>query len=144
MKSSEFTVADALWWDRKMLIADITKANLRGSPWFAKWALKALDDPLMPYYCDAPLLAVTEYLHDKHCEIDGPFKIVMTVKTIDGDKRVYTVQIGEMNFATKDFQDVLDEIGRPTALKLVREAAKELKFEEVISVSAYVEEVEEQ
>lgn len=141
MKTEEITIGNALWWDKRMLISEITKPDLQRGPLCAACVLKALEDPTTNYYSDAPLLAITEYLHDKQCDIDGPFKVVMKVRTIEGKGFMYNVLISEINFATKDMVDLQCHLARPTALKLIRQAAQELKFEEIEYVSAYVEEV---
>lgn len=101
--------------------------------------LQAMNSAYTMYCEDAPAMAMTKYLHDKQCDIEGPFKVVMKVRTTEGKGRMYCVTITEINFATKDMLDLLQELVRPTALKLVRQAAQELKFGEVEYVTAYVE-----
>ena len=125
-----------------MLVAEKRKHHAGCKSWCTRIPLEGQELTTM-YYCDAPEAAMLEYLHDKHWEINCPFKVVMTVKTKKGEEHVYTVQIGEMNFATKDLDELRIHIVQPTALKLIRQAANELEFNKVISVTSYVEEVEE-
>lgn len=140
MKPEKFTVSidRALWWDRNMLLREIEKPELRGSM-LRKALLLAMDSPHTQYCEDAPAMAMVNYLHRKQCEIDSPFTVVMKVRTVDGKEHKYTVCVGEMNFATKNLEDLVQELVRPESLKLVRGAAKELKFEEVALVTSYVE-----
>ena len=121
-----------------MLVAEKCKHHAGCKSWCCKIPLEG-QELTTTYYCDAPVDAMLEYLHDKHWEINGPFKVVMTVKTKKGEEHVYTVQIGEMNFATKDIDELRIHLVKPTALKLIRQAANELEFKKVISVTAYVE-----
>lgn len=138
MKSHEVTVDNALWWEKRMLLKEMEKSEWRGSM-CSKAVLKAMNSPFTTYCEDAPSLAMIAYLREKQCEIDGTFKVVMKVRTKEGKGRMYSVTINEMNFATEDLLDLIREIVEPTAVKLVRGAAKEMKFEEVASVTAYVE-----
>lgn len=138
MKSAELTIDNALWWDKQMLLKEMEKSEWRGSM-CSKAVLKAMNSAYTTYCEDAPAMAMTDYLNKKQCDIDGPFKVVMKVRTTEGKGHMYSATITEMNFATKDMVDLLRELVRPTTLKLVRQAAKELKFEEVASVTAYVE-----
>lgn len=137
---TEVTIDNALWWDKRMLLKEMEKSEWRGSM-CTKAVLEAMNSPYTKYCEDAPSLAMTSYLQKKQCEIDGPFKVVMKVRTKEGKGRMYTVSIGEKNFATKDMLDLIRELVHPQALKLIKQAAKELKFEEVASVTAYVEDV---
>lgn len=139
MKSSEFTVDKAFWWAPNMLVAEKPEHHAHGQVWCSKIPLKDKDVLTTTYYCEAPTEAMTEYLNKKQCDIDGPFKVVMTVKTKKGEEHVYNVQIGEMNFATKDLDELQTHLVNPTVLKLMRQAGNELKFNEVVSVTAYVE-----
>lgn len=143
MKTSEVTVDKAFWWAPGMLVAEKIKHKSHKQCWITLSPLNAQDVLTTTYYWDATKLAMAQYLHNKHWEIDGPFKVVMTVKTKKGEEHVYTVQIGEMNFATKELEELMTHIVRPTALKLIRQAANELEFKNVVSVTSYVEEVEE-
>ena len=142
MKTKEFTIEKAFWWANGLFVAEKRKHHAGCRSWCTIVPLEAQDVLTTPYYYDAPAEAMTEYLNKKQCDINGPFKVVMTVKTKKGEEHVYTVKIGEMNFATKDLDDLTYELVHPTALKLVKQAANELEFKKVISVTAYVEEVE--
>ena len=142
MKTKEFTVDKAFWWAPNMLVAEKRKHHAGCKSWCTRVPLKAEDVLTTTYYCEAPAEAMTEYLNKKQCDIDGPFKVVMTVKTKNGENHVYNVQIGEMNFATKDLDELHTHLVQPTVLKLIRQAANELGFKKVISVTSYVEEVE--
>ena len=102
MKTEEIAIGNALWWDKRMLISEITKPDLQRGPLCAACVLKALEDPTTNYYSDAPILAMTEYLHDKQCDIDGPFNVVMKVRTTEGKGRMYRVTINEINFARSE------------------------------------------
>lgn len=133
------TIEKAFFWAPGMLVSDDKTPGLRGKSWYTLVPLKG-QELTTTYYYEAPEEAMLEYLHDKQWEINGPFNVVMTVKTKKGEEHVYTVQIGEMNFATKDIDDIRNSLVIPTALKLVREAANELRFNDVLSVTAYVEE----
>lgn len=135
---TEVTIDKALWWDKQMLLKEMEKSEWRGSM-CSKAVLDAMNSVYTVYCEDAPALALTEYVHKKHCDINGPFKVVMKVRTKEGKGFMYSVQITEINFATKDMLDLVRELVHPTALKLVRQAAKELKFEDVALVTAYVE-----
>lgn len=143
MKTSEFTVDKAFWWAPGMLVAEKIKHKSHKQCWITLAPLNAQDVLTTTYYCEAPADAMTEYLQKKQCDIDGPFNVVMTVKTKKGEEHVYTVQIGEMNFATKDLDELHTHLIQPTVLKLLREAANELEFKNVVSVTSYVEEVDE-
>ena len=138
MKSAEVTIDNALWWDKQMLLKEMEKSEWRGSM-CSKAVLNAMNSAYTMYCEDAPSLAMTDYLRKRQCDIEGPFKVVMKVRTTEGKGRMYSVTITEINFATKDMVDLLQELVYPTAMKLVRQAANELKFEEVASVTAYVE-----
>lgn len=142
MKTKEFTIDNAFWWGPNMLVLSKRKHHAGCKSWCTRIPLEGLESTAT-YYCEAPAEAMTEYLHKKQCDIDGPFNVVMTVKTKKGDVHVYTVQIGELNFATKDLDELYTHLVQPTALKLLREAAKELEFKKVISVTSYVEELED-
>lgn len=141
MKTKEFTVDKAFWWAPNLMVAEKRKHHAGCKSWCFKIPLEK-DELTTTYYCDAPAFAMTEYLHKKQCDINSPFKVVMTVKTKKGEEHVYTVQIGEMNFATKDLDELYTHLVQPTVLKLIRQAGNELEFDEVVSVTAYVEEVE--
>lgn len=143
MNSTECTVENAFWWAPNMLALEKRKHHAGYKSWCTRVPLKEEDVLTTTYYCDAPKLAMAHYLHDKHWEIDGPFKVFMTVKTKKGEEHVYTVQIREMNFSTKEFEDFMTHLVRPTALKLIRQAANELEFKKVVSVTAYVEDDDE-
>lgn len=143
MKTKEFTVEKAFWWACGMLVAEKTKHHSQNKSWCCRVPLEG-KELTTTYYCDAPVEAMTEYLNKKQCDINGPFKVVMTVKTKKGEEHVYTVQIGEMNFATKDLDELHTHLITPTVLTLMRQAANELEFKKVVSVTAYVEEVEEE
>lgn len=134
----EVTVYNALWWDKQMLLKEMEKSEWRGSM-CSKAVLNAMNNVETTYCKDAPSLAMTEYLHKKNCDIDGPFKVVMKVMTKDGKGFMYSVSISEINSSSKDIVDMVRELVQPTALKLVRQAANELKFEDVKSVTAYVD-----
>lgn len=138
MKSAEITIDNALWWDKQMLLKEMEKSEWRGSM-CSKAILNAMNSAYTMYCEDAPSLAMTDYLRKRQCDIEGPFKVVMKVRTTEGKGRMYSVTITEMNFATKDIVELLQHLVRPTAMKLIIQAAKELKFEEVASVTAYVE-----
>lgn len=138
MKSEEITIDSALWWDKQMLLKEMEKSEWRGSM-CSKAVLKAMNSAYTMYCEDAPAMAMTDYLRKRQCDIEGPFKVVMKVRTTEGKGRMYSVTISEINFATKDMVDLLQHLVHPTAMKLVLQAAKELKFEEVASVTAYVE-----
>lgn len=141
MKTKEFTVEKAFWWANGMLVAEKAKHHAGCKSWCVKIPLEK-DVLTTTYYEDAPISAMTEYFDKKQCEIDGPFNVVMTVNTKKGEKHVYTVQIGEMNFATKDLVELQTHLVHPTVLKLMRQASNQLEFKKVISVTSYVEEVE--
>lgn len=138
MKSAEITIDNALWWDKSMLLKEMEKSEWRGSM-CSRAVLNAMNSAYTMYCEDAPSMAMTKYLHDKQCDIDGPFKVVMKVRTTEGKGRMYSVTITEMNFATKDMVELLQHLVHPTVLKLVKQAAQELRFDEVASVTAYVE-----
>ena len=144
MKTKEFTIDNAFWWAPNMFVLEKRKHHSGCKSWCTRVTLKAEDVLTTTYYCEAPAEAMTEYLHKKQCDIDGPFNVVMTVKTKKGEEHVYTVQIGEMNFSTKDLDELHTHLIQPTVLKLLRQAADELEFNKVISVTAYVEEVTEE
>lgn len=137
MKSSEVTIDNALWWDKQMLLKEMEKSEWRGSM-CSRAVLNAMNSAYTTYCEDAPAMAMTDYLCKKQCDIDGPFKAVMKVRTKEGKGFMYSVTITEINFATKDMVDLLQELVRPTALRMVRQAAKELKFEDIAYVTAYV------
>lgn len=138
MKSAEITIDNALWWDKQMLLKEMEKSEWRGSM-CSRAVLNAMNSAYTMYCEDAPSMAMIDYLKKKQCDINGPFKVVMKVRTTEGKGRMYSVTITEINFATKDMLDLLQELVKPTAMKLVRQADKELKFGEVASVTAYVE-----
>jgi hypothetical protein len=135
MKTKEFTVDKAFWWAPNLRVAE--KPGCKS--WCTRIPLEG-QELTTTYYCDAPVEAMTEYLNKKQCDINGPFKVVMTVKTKNGEEHVYNVQIGEMNFATKDLDELHTHLVQPTVLTLVRQAGNELEFNKVVSVTAYVEE----
>ncbi len=139
MKSSEVTLDKAFWWAKGMFVAEKRKHHAGCKSWCTKVPLKAEDVSTTYYYYDAPAIAMLEYLRNKHFEINGPFTVVMTVKTVDGESHVYNVSIGEINFATKELDGLYDDLVKPTALKLIKAAADELEFKKVISVTTYVE-----
>ena len=121
-----------------MLLKEMENSKWRGSM-CSKAVLDAMNSAYTMYCDDAPAMAMIGYLHKKQCNIDGPFKVMMKVRTTEGKGFMYSVLISEINFATKDMVDLLRELVHPTALKMVKQAAKELKFEDVASVTAYVE-----
>jgi len=142
MKSSEITVDKAFWWAPNLLVAENPKHHEGYKSWCTRVPLEG-QELTTTYYCEAPAEAMTEYLNKKQCDIDGPFKVVMTVKTKNGENHVYNIQIGEMNFATKDLDELHTHLVQPTVLKLIRQAGNELEFKKVISVTAYVEDDDE-
>ena len=123
-----------------MLLKEMERSEWRGSM-CSKAVLTAMNSAYTMYCEDAPSMAMIDYLRRKQCDINGPFKVMMKVRTTEGKGLMYSVLISEINFATKDMVDLIREIVHPTALKMVKQAAKELKFEEVASVTAYVEDV---
>lgn len=134
----EVTVDNALWWDKGMLLKEMEKSKWRGSM-CSKAVLNAMHSVYTTYCEDAPSLAMTEYLNKKNCDIDGPFKVVMKVRSKDGKGFMYSVSINESNSETKDIVELIRELVQPTALTLVTQAANELNFEDVKSVTAYVD-----
>lgn len=137
---NEVTIERALWWNKAMLLREMEKSGWSGG--MCGEAILEAMNRLETMYCeDAPALAMTSFLKEKQCDIRGPFTVYMKVKTKQGKGYIFNVSIGEINFATKDMVDFQRELVRPTSFKLVRQAAKELKFEDVLSVTAYVDEV---
>lgn len=141
MKLSEFTIEKAFFWAPGMLVSDDKTPGLRGKSWYTIVPLKPEDALTKSYYYEAPEEAMLDYLLHKQLEIDSPFNVIMMVKTKNGKNHIYTDTIGEINFATKDIDDIRDSLVIPTALKLVRKAANDLKFKDVLSVTACVEEL---
>ena len=94
------------------------------------------------FFSDAIELAMVEYrhLHNKFCA--ATVLIAFDVLTNAGDNLVYTTNIDVSEFHnTTDLFDFTKEIMRPTSLKLVNRAIKDSKFENVLSVTAYVGEI---
>lgn len=141
MKSSEFTIEKAFFWAPGMLVSDDKTHGMRGKSWYTIVPLKPEDVLTKSYYYEAPEEAMLDYLLHKQLEIDSPFNVIMMVKTKNGKNHIYTDTIGEINFATKDIDDIRDSLVIPTALKLIRKAANDLKFKDVLSVTACVEEL---
>ena len=138
MKTKERTAVNALSWDKLVLLKELSDPeNLRGLN--LKWVMQKINDPYTVYYSDAPKVAIMEYLVAKHCILKTPFKAVLKVKTKDGKAYMYTREVTEMNFGSEELEDLIIGLVNPMASSLIGAARRDVKFENVAQVSAYVE-----
>ena len=142
MKTEGITIADAFAWDKQVVCMNLMKENNKSFIAFGMNIAKVLDDYNLTYYSDAVKLAVTEYIVKKKCVLDRTIKIIMTVKTKDGIDHPYNIVAGDFFGTASDMDTLQQDISKPTAIKLIRFASKEIPFADVDSVSCYVEEVD--
>lgn len=141
MKTKEITVADAFAWSKQVLLAKLKKDKGDYIVLDADVAL-TLKDPETRYYEGAVDEAIFEYYFEKDRVFDRDFKIVMTVKTKDGADHPYSITITQINLKSTDPYVINQELIKPSTMKLVRLASKEIPFADVKSVSCYVEELD--
>lgn len=141
MKTEEITIKDAFAWDRQVIVQTLILKNNSSFILGDVNIARVIADPTTVYYSDAVKLAVTEYIVKKKCVLVNDIKVVMTVKTKDGIEHPYSMSAGRFFTPDSDLDTLQHELAKPTALKLIRFAAKEIPFADVESVSCYVEEV---
>ena len=129
----------AFAWDKQILIAKMAKDKANGTLSGDFNLSQVLNNPYTAYFSDAPRNALTVYFKEHQCDIRGPFTVYLKVKTKQGKGYIYKLSICEMNFATKDILDLIKEVAIPQSIKIVREAAKEIPFSDVVEVTSYVE-----
>lgn len=140
MKTKERTAVNALAWDKLVLLKELSDPeNLQGLD--LKWVLQKMNDPYTVYYSDVPKVALMEYLVAKNCVIRTPFKIVLKVRTKSGKGYMYSRAVIEPNFGSEDLVDLIKELVNPMASAMIAQARRDVKIEEVASVSSYVEDV---
>ena len=142
MKTEGITIADAFAWDRQVIAQTLILKNNSSFILGDVNISRVIADPTTVYYSDAVKLAVTEYIVKKKCVLDNDIKVVMTVKTKDGIEHPYSMAAGRFFTPDDDMDTLQQELAKPTAVKLIRFASKEIPFAEVDSVSCYVEEVD--
>lgn len=143
MKTDTYTITDAFAWDKQVLAVTLMKENNRSFIAFGADLSKVLDNPDLNYYSDAVKVAITAYAMKKNLVLDKTIRITMTVKTKDGVDHPFNMSMGRF-VVTKDPDVVQQDLVKPAAISLAREASKEIPFADVESVSCYVEEVEEE
>lgn len=140
MKTKERTAVNALAWDKLVLLKELSDPeNLQGLD--LKWVMQKMNDPYTVYYSDAPKIALMEYIVAKNCVICTPFKVIIKVRTKSGKCYMYSRATIEPNFESGDLVDLIQWMVNPMASSLIAEARRKVKFEEVASVSSYVEDV---
>jgi hypothetical protein len=139
MRTKDITMKEAFAWDKQLLIAKMAKNEANGILRGDVNLLQVLNNPYTAYFSDAPRNALTVFFKEYQCDIRGPFTVYMKVKTKQGKGYIFNVSIVEMNFATKDIVDLIKEVAIPQSIKLVREAAREIPFADVVEVTSYVE-----
>jgi hypothetical protein len=94
------------------------------------------------FFSDAISFAMIDYRHS-HNEPCGTAAIIaFDVLTTAGDHLVYTVKFPASAFhSSSDLSEFTTEIVNPTSLKLINMAIKDVKFEDVLAVKAYVGEI---
>lgn len=142
MKTEGITIEDAFAWDKQVLCMKLMKENNKSFIVFDMNIAKVLDDYNLTYYSDAVKLAVTEYLVKKKCVLDRTIKIIMTVKTKDCVEHPYNIVVGGFFGTASDMDTLQQDLAKPSAVRLVRIASREIQFADVDSVSCYVEEVD--
>jgi len=140
MKTKERTAANALAWDKLVLLKELLDPdNLQDLD--LKWVLQKMNDPYTVYYSDAPKVALMEYIVAKNCVIRTPFKIVLKVRTKSGKGYMYSRALIEPNFETDDLVDLIKQLVSPMTAAMIAEARKHINLEDVASVSSYVEDL---
>lgn len=140
MKTKERTAANALAWDKLVLLKELSDPdNLQDLD--LKWVLQKMNDPFTVYYSDAPKIALMEYIVAKNCVIRTPFKVVIKVRTKSGKGYMYSRAVIEPNVESDDLVDLIKWLVNPMASSMIAEARRDVKLEDVASVSAYVEDV---
>ena len=140
MKTKEHTAANALAWDKLVLLKELSDPdNLQDLD--LKWVLQKLNDPFTVYYSDAPSLALMEYIVAKNCVIRTPFKIVLKVRTKSGKGYMYSHAVIEPNFESDDLVDLIKWMVNPMSARMIAQARQDVKLEEVASVSSYIEDI---
>jgi len=139
MRTKDITMKEAFAWDKQLLIAKMAKNEANGILRGDVNISQVLNNPCTAYFSDAPRNALTVFFKEYQCDIRGPFTVYMKVKTKQGKGYIFNVSIVEMNFATKDIVDLIKEVAIPQSIKLVREAAREIPFADVVEVTSYVE-----
>lgn len=140
MKTKERTAANALAWDKLVLLKELSDPdNLQDLD--LKWVLQKMNDPYTVYYSDAPKVALMEYIVAKNCVIRTPFKIVLKVRTKSGKGYMYSRAVIEPNPESDDLVYLIKWMVNPMAAAMIAEARKHIRLEDVASVSAYVEDV---
>lgn len=139
MRTKDITMKEAFAWDKQLLIAKMAKNEANGILRGDVNLSQVLNNPYTAYFSDAPRNALTVFFKEYQCDIRGPFTVYMKVKTKQGKGYIFNVSIVEMNFATKDIVDLIKEVAIPQSIKIVREAAREIPFSDVVEVTSYVE-----
>lgn len=139
MRTKDITMKTAFAWDKQLLISKIAKNKDNGILCSEVNLSQVLSNPYTAYFSDAPRNALTVFFKEYQCDIRSPFTVYMKVKTKQGKGYIFNVSICEMNFATKDIVDLIKEVAIPQSIKIVKEAAKEIPFADVVEVTSYVE-----
>lgn len=143
MKTETITISNAFAWDKSVLMKTLMKENNRSFIAFGADLSKVIDNADLNYYSDAVKLAITAYAKEKNGVLDKAIKVIMTVKTKDGVDHPYNMSMGRFVGPYDNTDDVQQDLVKPSAAVLIREASKEIPFADVESVSCYVEEVED-
>lgn len=141
MKTEEKTIKNAFAWDKQVLCKKLMKENNNSFILGGTNVAAVLENPYTPYYSDAVKIALTRYIADKVCILDSDINVVMTVKTKDGIEHPYSTRIGNLFNPDADMVYLQRELVQPTSVRMTSAASNEIQFDDVESVSCYVEDV---
>lgn len=142
-KYSQFSVTTAFAWhpDRILLQKsdDPAVQELQG---IVKTLAEQSIGSRITFFKDAIDCAMLDYRHKHNTPCASKALVAFAVLTTAGDQIVYTAKLPASAFHnTTDLFEFAKEIVKPTSLKLVDLAIKDLKFKDVLSVTAYVGEI---
>ena len=143
MKYSQFSVTTPFAWhpDRILLQKSDDPAVQEMQSVVKTLAQQSLGSRTT-FFSDAIELAMVEYRHSHNTPCADTALIACDVLTTDGDHLVYTIKLNASEFHKIDDLFVFTkDVVKPTSLKLIDRAIKDSKFENVLSVTAYVAEI---
>ena len=138
-KSSMFTVNDAIALHPNMVFT--TPTQIPEVLELRKIVSKLISDIELPvkFYSDAVSCALFDYRHSHKNPMGQWLCIALQVFTCNGDELVYTEKLHSVDiWRVEGLEAFCDEVVSPSSLRLMRNVAQDVKFEDVQQVIAYV------
>ena len=125
-KCITFTVKGAFAWHPKMTFTTPTQGSRT------------------QFFSDAISVALFEYRHAHKEPIGNRLRVTLKVSTKNGDEHIYTVKLHSIDvWRVEDIEKFGKDIVSPNSLLLVHQVKKDIKFDDVAQVTAYVYETNE-